>query len=65
MIEAFLTYIKFRTVVLELRLAFSQAVVRDTETLYLVALAFRVSRLISIKLGQNGKSWRGVHGSII
>lgn len=55
MIEAFLTYVKFRTEVLGLWLAFFQAVVRDTETFYLEALpsSMRLSRF----QGLSSSSW--------
>lgn len=68
MTEAFLTHVKFGTEVLEVLLVFFQAEVRKIEGVYVVAIfhvASKFAGLIFLRLGQNGKSWRGMHGSII
>lgn len=60
MIEAFLTYVKFRAEVLGLWLTFFQAVVRDTEMFYFEALPSSLwpSRFQGQSLSSSGRMAR-------
>ena len=69
MIEVSLIQVKFGKELLELWLAFFQAVIRDQILCIFGSANFHVaskaSELIFIELGHHGQSWRDVHRSMI